>query len=55
MAYYRNQNEKLINECEVHKESIKNYETAIKTLTTEFKARQKQQKAQNKIVSQYLE
>ena len=39
----------------MHKESIRNYETAISTLTNAFKARQKDQKAKNKIVSSYLE
>ena len=55
LNYFRKENEKLSNECDVHKESIKNYETAISTLTTAFKAKQKDQKAKNKIVSSYLE
>ena len=45
----------MIRQCEEYKRTIKNYETAVQTLTTAGKEKHKEQKAKNKIVTQYLE
>ena len=42
-------------ECEAYKRTIKNYETAVQTLTKAGKEKNKEQKTKNKIVNQYLE